>query len=87
MELVRAAAGHHVDFPAGAATVLGKIVGAQDVELGDGIDAGIGKQGEVGAAVDVIGAVDLPVVLRGPRAVDREVDLVRGADRVAHADE
>ncbi len=86
MELAGASARHDVDFAAGAATVFRQIVGTQHVELGDRVNTGIGKEGEVSAAIDVVGAVDLPVVLGGTSAVNRKVDLVRRAHWVAHSD-
>ena len=86
VELVGAGAGDDVDLPAGAAAEFGVVVAALHGELGDGVDAGIGEQREVRAAVHVVRAVDVPGVLRGAAAVDGEVDLVRSADGIRDAD-
>src|ERR1700722_14370492 len=62
VELRGARAGDDIDHAARAAPVLGAVVAAQNLELLDGIDAGIIQQREVASAVDVIRAVHGPVI-------------------------
>src|SRR5260370_2981347 len=76
VELAGAAAGDHGDMTAGAAPVLGQVVSALHAELLDGINAGVGEKSEVGAAIDIIRAVQSPVILGRTVAVDREIDLI-----------
>ena len=59
-----AAARDDRDLSRGTAAVFRDIAGTKHVKFGDGIDGGVGQQGEIGAAIDIVGAVDGPVVLR-----------------------
>lgn len=75
-------AGNHVDLTAGAAAILGVILAANHAKFFDGIDAGILQQSEVCAAINIVCAVDGPIVLGRAAAVDGEINLVRGTQGV-----
>src|SRR6266568_6490511 len=86
MEAALAASRDHADLAAGAPAILRVVLAAENFEFGNGIHAGIVQQCEVGPAVEVIGAVNRPVVLCGAIAVDGDVDLVGEAGEARDTD-
>src|SRR3954469_8469433 len=79
MEFARAGAGHDIYLTASTAPIFRLILTAKDFEFLDGIYAGIVQQAEVAAAIDVVGAVNGPIVLREAAAVDGEIVFVGSA--------
>ena len=61
MESIGSRASYYVDLSASATSEFGVVIAAQDLEFRDGINAGKSQQRLVGAAVDVVGAVEGPL--------------------------
>src|SRR5438477_6670922 len=76
MQVVGPRACDQIYFASGATSLFRQIVRTQNLELSKSIDAGIVQQGKVGSAIEVVGAINGPIVLCRPVAVDREVHLV-----------
>src|SRR5712664_591198 len=72
MKVTGSGAGNDIHLCPGRAAGLGVVHAANHTKLADGVDAGEREQCEIGAAVDVVRAVDLPIVLFSPVAVDLE---------------
>ena len=86
MQFVGPALGDDADLPAAGAAELGRVGAAHDLDLFNGIDAGVLLDGGIRGPVHVIGAVHRPIVLALPRAVDRETDDVVTATGIRRAD-
>src|SRR5664280_399375 len=67
---------YDVDLAASRAAVLRTVAAALDLELADSVHTRINQQCEIRAVVQIVGAVDRPVVLGIAGAVDREADYV-----------
>src|SRR5262245_12107486 len=81
VELVRPRAGNYVNLGAAAAAEFRIISSTNDLEFRDGVDARKREQREIRTAVNVIGAVDRPVILAGARAADGKRYYVRSYRR------
>src|SRR6185503_3018845 len=86
MKLVATGASYDVDLAAAAVSRFCRIETPQDSEFTDGIDTGIGLDGDVGATVGDIGAIDQKCIRTAARAINRDIDGVRLARRVCGAD-
>ena len=74
VESAGAGLGGDDDLASSGAAVFGFVLAAEHHEFGNGVDAGVGEQGEIGAAVHVIGAVDSPVVGAATLPADGKAD-------------
>src|SRR5260370_14199985 len=54
--------GNELDLPAGGGAGLRVVYPTHNAKLADGVNAGERKKCEIGAAVNVVSAVDLPVI-------------------------
>ena len=86
MPFVGPAFGDDADLPATGAAKLRRVRAAYDLDLFNGVDAGVLLDGNVGTPVHVIGAVHGPIVLALPGAVDRQADNVVAATGIRGAD-
>ena len=86
VEFVGTGAGDDVDLSGSTAPEFGGVCATESFEFGDGIDAGESEEREVGATVEVVGAVHHEGVTRGASAVEREGDDVGAAVRILQAD-
>src|SRR6266404_6192022 len=76
MKVTGSGAGNDIDLRPGRAAGLGVVDAANNAKFADGIDTGERQQREIGATVHVVSAVDLPIVLFSPVAVDLEAHQV-----------
>src|SRR5438270_12635217 len=70
MQAAGARARDDVHLAGGVAAKLGAVGAAQRLELGDGVDGRIREQREISAAVNVVGAINRPVVGCWTRPID-----------------
>ena len=86
MEGFGSALGFDFDRAGAVAAILRAVVRSQNLEFGDGINAGIDVQRAVAAVVHVVAAVEFPVVVLGAAAVHAESDAAVDADlRLVHS--
>src|SRR5260370_31857729 len=64
--------GNELDLPAGGGAGLRVVYPTHNAKLADGVNAGERKKCEIGAAVNVVSAVDLPVIFLSAVCVDLE---------------
>ena len=80
MQVARPRPCNHIHLPARGAAGLSVVYATDHAKLADGVDAGEREQCEVGAAVDVVSTVDLPIVFLPAVAVNLKSHHV-GANR------
>jgi hypothetical protein len=76
VKLTRPRFGDDVDLPGCVPPIFGAVMISKNLELGDGIDARVVEQSQVGATINVIHAIDCEAVLARPAAIDRKRDGV-----------
>src|SRR5260370_16860759 len=69
--------GNELDLPAGGGAGLRVVYPTHNAKLADGVNAGERKKCEIGAAVNVVSAVDLPVIFLSAVALYLEPHQVR----------
>src|SRR5260370_39215198 len=62
--------GNELDLPAGGGAGLRVVYPTHNAKLADGVNAGERKKCEIGTAVNVVSAVDLPVIFLSAVAVN-----------------
>ena len=82
MKILCSSAGNNVDLTASRTTKLWAVAAALNLELVNGIDVGIHQQRKVRAVVEIVCAVDGPVILGIAGAIHRETDDVDAAGGV-----
>ena len=80
MELVGSRLGLHFDRAGTVLAILCAVVGSENFEFADGVDAGSHVQRAVAAVVEVIAAIEFPVVVLDAAAVDAELSICSNAD-------
>ena len=72
VELIGARLGLHFDRAGTVLAVLCAVVGSENFEFADGVDAGSHVQRAIAAVVEVVAAIEFPVVVFDAAAVDAE---------------
>src|ERR1700736_3181140 len=80
MKGVCARLGFDFDRARSAFSVLSAVVGGQDLNFCNGLDAGIHVQRKIAAVVHHVAAIDFPVVIFGAASIHAVADVARSAD-------